>query len=735
MASRVRQRLRWAMMRISMRGTFQRRALLALLFLLLLSVLLSLGVARRPAAGPEAQAQPGPPAPPGARLRVEVDGRMYSRLVARRQDGERALGELRPSDWVVASGRDWDTFSLQQTRHAPVRDELGRGLRVELSGQGGPLRKQLVITYYDDFPDAAVIEARYTNTGAQPLTVARWIQRRFLAAGAGDGGAGPAFWSFQSGSYEQRPDWVLPLGPGSSQRNYMGMNASDYGGGTPVSVVWRRDLGVAVGHLETTPRLVSLPVAVRRARAGEAAGAELGIEEEVNRRLGPGETLATLRTFVSVQPGDHFTPLAAYRRMMIRRGLRFPAAREAFYDPIWCGWGYGREVTAAQITGTLGKAAALGFRWAVLDDGWQTNEGDWKLDPKKFPDGDADMVKLTAGMRAAGMRPMLWWAPLAADPGSELLARHRDWLLLDRQGRPQKISWWDAYYLCPAHPPVRAYTEALVGRFLGDWGYQGLKIDGQHLNAAPPCHNPAHRHDDPRAAFEQLPAFWQGVRQAAERARAGALIELCPCGTAYAFHTLPHLDMPVASDPTSSWQIRSKGKTLKALAGSSVPYFGDHVELSDGGDDFASTVGVGGVVGSQFTLAELIAPGRSEARKYVLTPDKERAFARWLAIYRGKQLARGEYLGALYDIGFDRPEAHAIAKDDRVYYAFFAQRWDGPLALRGLAPRKRYCVRDFVNDRGYGQAIGPAATVAAEFVQHLLLEAVPAPASAPTCKQ
>ena len=37
-----------------------------------------------------------------------------------------------------------------------------------------------------------------------------------------------------------------------------------------------------------------------------------------------------------------------------------------------------------------------------------------------------------------------------------------------------------------------------------------------------------------------------------------------------------------ASDPTSSWQVRLKGKTFKALMGPSAPFSGDHVELSDG---------------------------------------------------------------------------------------------------------------------------------------------------------
>ena len=38
------------------------------------------------------------------------------------------------------------------------------------------------------------------------------------------------------------------------------MNSTDYGGGTPVVDVWRRDVGIAIGHLEHAPKLVSLPV-------------------------------------------------------------------------------------------------------------------------------------------------------------------------------------------------------------------------------------------------------------------------------------------------------------------------------------------------------------------------------------------------------------------------------------------------------------------------------------------
>ena len=158
---------------------------------------------------------------------------------------------------------------------------------------------------YDEFPGVVTIQSRYTVMAAKPVAVQRWTHRRFIARP--EAGREP-FWSYQSGSYSNRPDWVRPLRRGFRQQNYLGMNASDYGGGTPVVDVWRRDLGLAVGHLEPAPRLVSLPV-----RFPSAAGAELAVEEQVDRTLKPGESVDSLRSFVMLHRGDYFAALARYR--------------------------------------------------------------------------------------------------------------------------------------------------------------------------------------------------------------------------------------------------------------------------------------------------------------------------------------------------------------------------------------------------------------------------------------
>ena len=99
-------------------------------------------------------------------------------------------------------------------------------------------------------------------------------------------------------------------------------------------------------------------------------------------------------------------------------------------------------------------------------------------------------------------------------------------------------------------------------------------------------------------------------------------------------------------------------------------------------------------------------------------------WAFWIKLYQQKRLSQGEYLGALYDIGFDRPEAHAVRKGDALYYAFFADRFRGKVELRGLTER-RYRVRDYETGRDFGSVSGPRAFLEAPFKGHLLLEAQP----------
>jgi len=648
-------------------------------------------------------------------ISIEFNQSLHSRVTAHFDNTAYILSDFTPSEIIVVSGQSVNDFTYHQQSTEDLNDATGYGKRYILTGETKNLRKEVTVDFYDDFPSMAIYKVKYTNISTSSLDLDKWVNNAYCIDAKRESMEGPLFWSFQSGSYEDRRDWILPLKEGFEQQNYMGMNATDYGGGTPVIDIWNKDVGIGVGHIEMVPKLVSLPVKMSKVNQ-----AQLGITRQIKAKLQPKEHFETLRTFVTVHVGDYYQTLSEYRRFMIKQGIKFDEPPKTVYDPIWCAWGYGRNFTMEQVYNTLPKVKELGFQWAVLDDGYQTAEGDWYLLKDKFPRGDPDMKTFVDKIHEAGLKAKLWWAPLAVDPGTDLIKNHAEYLLLNEDGSKQKISWWNAFYLCPAYPEVKTYTKEVVEKIMKTWDFDGLKIDGQHLNAAPPCYNPAHNHAYPEEAFEQVPEFFKVIYETAMSIKADAVVEICPCGTAYAFHTMPFMNQPVASDPESSWQIRLKGKTLKALMGPDVAYYGDHVELSDNRNDFASTVGIGGVIGTKFTWPV----GAKKDSKIDLTTEKEKIWKKWIDIYLDKMLPQGRYLGTLYDIGFDRPEVHAIAKDGNLYYAFYADKWQGIIELRGLDV-KRYKILDYVNQKDYGTVEGPVATLNVEFDKYLLLEAMP----------
>jgi alpha-galactosidase len=647
-------------------------------------------------------------------LRIEFDKNMRSRVVARLNGKEVSLGAFSDSETVHGNQRSWYNFVLNSQTHERISDNFGGGEKLTLTGSSGALRKNLSVIIYDEFPNLALFDVTYTNTGKSQLKIRGWNNNSYTID-AQHGSAKAPFWSFQSGSYERRPNWLVSLHPGFSQQNYLGMNASDYGGGTPIIDVWRRDVGIGVGHVEPRPRLVSLPVSMPNARQ-----ARVGVQYRRDRSLQAGESFHTFRTFVTVHDRDYFQTLLTYRRFMSKQGFQMATAPESAFGAIWCAWGYGRNFKPQQVYDTLPAVKRMGFTWVTLDDGWQNNYGDWQLDTKKFPHGDADIKAMVNRIHQEGFKAQLWWSPLSAVPDSKLLTEEPELALENQDRSRRKISWWDSDYLCPAVPRVVEYHKALVRKILVDWGFDGLKLDGQHMNGIPACYNPAHHHKRPEESVEAVPDFFREIYDAAQSAKPGSLVEFCPCGTSYSFFTMPHFNMSVASDPTSSFQVRSKGKTIKGLMGDDVPYFGDHVELSDNHDDFASTLGIGGVVGTQFVLPSLV----DKHGKFDLTPDHEKNYQKWLQLYQEKGLSRGQYLGTLYDIGFDLPETHVIRKNQKMYYAFFAEQWTGNLELRGLDDRS-YHVVDYVDGKDFGIVRGPIAHLTTGFSKHLLVEATP----------
>ena len=281
-------------------------------------------------------------------------------------------------------------FGPSEVKGRMRSDGFGKGstMVLESSSETGLVRS-VSVTAYDQYPSTLVVRAVYTNESEEAVAVDGWSMCCLRVNAAGDD---PCFWSFQGQSTEERDDWLLPVGDGFWQKNYMGMNNSDYGGGVPVVCLWRRDAGVMIGHLEPNPVLVSLPVSKK---AGEDF-ATISIVKEYDSPLvlQPGESLSTCESFISVFTGDCFSALRNYAKLLEVNGVIMPQSEPDAFEPAWCAWGYERRFTIDEIVGTLPKVKELGFKWATLDDGYQIAEGDWDLTPERFPGGDAQMDQI-----------------------------------------------------------------------------------------------------------------------------------------------------------------------------------------------------------------------------------------------------------------------------------------------------------------------------------------------------
>ncbi|MFT3936909.1 MAG: alpha-galactosidase [Chitinophagaceae bacterium] len=82
-----------------------------------------------------------------------------------------------------------------------------------------------------------------------------------------------------------------------------------------------------------------------------------------------------------------------------------------------------------QLIMELAKAAAdAGMKEFVIDDGWQTNYGDWIIDKKKFPNG---LKPVFDYIKSLGMKPGLWVSVGSASSSSDVFKKHPEWFVRD----------------------------------------------------------------------------------------------------------------------------------------------------------------------------------------------------------------------------------------------------------------------------------------------------------------
>jgi len=687
-----------------------------------------------------------------AEFQVLPSGYMQATLL---KDGKRltledpGLNSAAGGDSILLDGKEMEFVpDFSQARVAEATGKLGRGKRVEIPGHplapsGLAIERMLTVEVYDDLPNIAIASVSYKNTGTTDYQVEQVLlqQHRFSAKQV-DAKAQPYdMWAFQGSSYDWGKEDVQRLTRASSQPNLMGEAVKGgYGGGIPVVAFWTASVGEAIGHVETLPWTLSIPVKV------EADGrVKAGVTIPVVALVKPGERYSSPRTFVSVYSGDFYEPLRLWSSVLQKEGWEIPKPSSEAYNVSWCGWGYEFNVTPKEMLGTIPKLKELGIKWATLDDRWFDTYGDWNPRPDTFP-GDS-IKQMTDEFHKQGVMAQLWWLPIGVEDGqgkyeshkyvtAKIAQEHPEWLILDKSGKHARMTR-DLAALCPAVPEVQAYYKQLTEKFIRDWGFDGSKLD--NIYSVPACYNPAHHHKSPQDSVNAMGEVYKTIFETTRAIKPESVTQACPCGTPPSLAWLPFIDQAVTADPVGAVQVRRRIKMYKALLGPEAAVYGDHVELSamtitgkdaqgndqwsEHGADFASTLGAGGVPGTKFVWPD---PG-PKFKPVNLTAEKEAHWKKWIALYNAKMLSKGDFRD-LYVYGYDVPEAYAIEKDGKMYYAFFATSdkvpFKGEIELRGLKPGT-YRVQDYVEGKDLGTVqveAGKAPRLKAEFKEHLLLE-------------
>jgi alpha-galactosidase len=162
------------------------------------------------------------------------------------------------------------------------------------------------------------------------------------------------------------------------------------------------------------------------------------------------------------------------------------ASPEKRVGSLWCSWyNYWNDISESQLLDDLDSLKGFDVDVFQIDDGWQTEVGDWGVNGR-FPRG---LEFMTEQIKATGRTPGLWIAPFIGTEGSRLFRDHPDWFVHDKAGKPIPINhngFWDGQYygLDLTLPAVQDHVRRVI-RQARQWGFEFLKLDFLFAGAMP----------------------------------------------------------------------------------------------------------------------------------------------------------------------------------------------------------------------------------------------------------
>lgn len=265
-----------------------------------------------------------------------------------------------------------------------------------------------------------------------------------------------------------------------------------------------------------------------------------------NARLEPGAEMETDWAVICPVDFSDCNPLEKYLDA---------AARENQVKSIpfelsgWCSWyQYYQDISEEKILRNLESAAAnsetLPIKLFQIDDGFQSQVGDWFTFSDRFPNGVEVLAK---EIEKKGFLSGLWLAPFILHPKSLTAKNHPGWLLRTRRGRLSRAGFvWNSLgaALDLTVPGAMGFVKDIINTAVEDWKFRYLKLDFLYAAAL------RGRYNDDRLTRAQV--LRKGME--AVRAAAGEDTFLLGCGAPLG-SVLGLVDgMRVSADVSESWK-------------------------------------------------------------------------------------------------------------------------------------------------------------------------------------
>jgi len=209
-------------------------------------------------------------------------------------------------------------------------------------------------------------------------------------------------------------------------------------------------------------------------------------------------------------------------------GLAPCTVPEAAFDPLYSSWySFHQNVFDKDIEAECARAAKLGMKTLIVDDGWQTDDnnrgyaycGDWQVAKRRFP----DMAAHVARVHALGMKYMIWYGVPMIGLKSANWKRFEGKYLWTQNDR------WSGYScLDPRFPEVRAFLCGIYSAAMKDWNLDGLKldfIDAISFRGADPAVKQNYAGRDVKSLSEATDKLMKEVHEAIAAVKPEALVE------------------------------------------------------------------------------------------------------------------------------------------------------------------------------------------------------------------